>query len=93
MMGRPLAMVVLVAVLVAQMIAFAPGHSDDHAKHCCPVCHAAHAPLLTPAPVLRLAPPSVQIYWAVAPVTLHVVSDARTTGASTRGPPALSFAV
>lgn len=87
---RPLALVVLIAVLVAQLAAFAPGHSDDHTKHCCPICHASHAPLLSAAALLEFVPPSVRMYWRIAPVALPSLIDAVACGASTRGPPALS---
>ena len=91
-LSRPLTILVLLAVLVTQFAAFAPGHSDDHATHCCPACHASHAPLLTAAPLLQLAPPSVRAYWRVDAASASVVTESWASGASTRGPPALSFA-
>src|SRR4051794_11510697 len=61
--ARPLTILLLLAVLVSQLVAFAPEHSDDHAKHCCPVCHASHAPLLSAAAVVAFTPPSVDTCW------------------------------
>ena len=90
---RPLAILVLLAVLVTQLIAFAPGHSDDHETHCCPVCHASHAPLLSAVPLLEFVPPSVRTYWRIAAVALPAVVEVWASGACTRGPPALSSAV
>jgi len=90
---RPFAMLVLLAVLVSQMVAFAPGHSDDEATHCCPVCHAAHAPVLTAVAALHLGLPSVRTYWCITPDTIPSLVEAGSSGACTRGPPALSLAV
>jgi hypothetical protein len=92
-MGKPLAMFLLLAVLVSQMVAFAPGHSDDEATHCCPVCHAAHAPVLTAVPILHLGLPSVRTYWRVTPDALPSLMEAWCSGACTRGPPSLFLAV
>ena len=92
LLSRPLTLVLLLAVLVSQLVAFAPGHSDDHTKHCCPICHASHAPLLGAAPSFAIAPPSVRTYWRIAPVALPSAVDACAAGASTRGPPDLSLA-
>ena len=89
-LSRPLTLLVLLAVMVAQLAAFAPGHSDDHASHCCPICHASHAPLLRAKPLLEFVPPAVRTYWRIAPVALPSMVDVFTSGASTRGPPVLS---
>jgi len=86
-LARSLTVVLLLAVLVSQLVAFAPGHSDDHAKHCCPVCHAAHAPLLSAAPILSFHPPAVHTCWRLAPDALPSLIEAWTSGACTRGPP------
>ena len=92
-MAKPLAIVLLLAVLVSQMVAFAPGHSDDHADHCCPVCHASHTPVLTAVPVSHFGPPSVQAYWRVTPDAAPSLVEKRNSGDCTRGPPSLSLAV
>jgi len=89
---RPLTILLLLAVLVTQVFASAPGHSDDHAQHCCPVCHASHAPLLSAAPILAFTPPSIRTYWRTAAANLPSVVDPWMAGPCTRGPPSFSFA-
>ena len=84
---RPLIFLLLLAVLVSQAVAFAPGHSDEHAQHCCPVCHASHAPLLTAMPFLALAPPAVRTCWRITPDPLPSLGEPWSSGACTRGPP------
>ncbi len=90
-MARPLAILLLLAVLVSQMVAFAPGHGDDPATHCCPICHASHTPVLTAVPVLHLGTPLVRTYWRITPEALPSLVEAGIPGTSTRGPPSLSF--
>ncbi|HEY3840533.1 MAG TPA: hypothetical protein VGL72_28370 [Bryobacteraceae bacterium] len=92
-LNRILSTLVLIAVLAGQLIAFAPGHSADHETHCCPACHASHTPLLSAVPLLHFTPPSVRTYWRIASVALPTLVEAWVSGACTRGPPALSFAV
>src|SRR5690348_2156666 len=88
-LARPLAILVLLALLAAQLVASGPRHSDDHGSHCCPVCHASHVPLLGAAPLLELTPPSVRSYWSIAPAALPSLVDDVTSGLYTRGPPSL----
>ena len=86
-LARPLAMLLLLAVLVAQLIAFAPGHSDDEARHCCPVCHASHAPVLTAASIIHFGLPVVRTYWRVTAEALPLLLEAPGSGTCSRGPP------
>ena len=86
--ARPLTLLLLIAVLVSQLVAFAPAHSDDHAKHCCPVCHASHVPILTAKALLTFAPPSVRTCWRVTPDTAPSLGQPWSSGACPRGPPA-----
>jgi len=90
---QPLAALLLLTVLFSQLIASAPGHSDDPATHCCPICHASHSPVLPAVAVAHLGVPQVRIYWRVAPDALPSLVEAGTPGDCTRGPPALSLAV
>jgi hypothetical protein len=84
---RALTIVILLAVLVTQLWAFSPSHSDEHSKHCCPACHASHAPVLAAAVLVALSPPSFRTYWQLAPDSLPSLLDAWSSGACTRGPP------
>ncbi len=98
MLGRshmtvPLAAILLFAVLFSQLVAFAPGHSDDPVTHCCPICHASHAPVLQPVALTGLGTPLVRTYWRVTPDAVPSLAEAGTPGDCTRGPPSLSLAV
>jgi hypothetical protein len=84
---RALTILIFVAFVVSQLVAFAPGHSDDHTSHCCPVCHASHAPLLAAASHLTLAPPSIRTCWRLVSIDGSSVADASGSAACTRGPP------
>ena len=70
----PLTIIVLVAVVLSQLAVFAPGHSDDHTKHCCPVCHAAHVALL------RAVAQQILINAANSPHVLAYYSDGHFAG-------------
>jgi hypothetical protein len=86
--ANSLILLLLLAVLISQSVAFAPAHSDDHAKHCCPVCHASHAPLLTAMPVVAFTPPAIRTCWRITPDPIPSLGDPWTSGTCTRGPPA-----
>lgn len=88
---RGLALLLFCAVLFAQLVAYAPGHSDNHADHCCGVCHASHVSLLTAAAVVQFAPPSVRAFWRLRSDELPSIGERSASSLKTRGPPSSFF--
>jgi len=63
------AIVLLLAIAAtasAQIAASVSTHSQDHASHCCAVCHAGHVSVLQPADYFGFVPPT-QLCWHQAP--------------------------
>src|SRR5580692_9695695 len=84
---RALAILLLIAgTLTLQAVSFLPGHVDDHASHCCAVCHLAHVSLVNPAPVLNVLAPSGDAWFIPAAESLNY-KDARAADTRSRAPP------
>jgi hypothetical protein len=85
---RALAILLLIAgTLTLQAASFLPGHVDDHASHCCAVCHLAHVSLVNPALVLSVLAPSVDA-WFIAIEESLLYKQARAADTRSRAPPA-----
>jgi hypothetical protein len=84
---RALAILLLIAgTFTLQAASFLPGHVDDHASHCCAVCHLAHVSLVNPAQVLSALAPSVDAWFVRVEESLNY-KDARAADTRSRAPP------
>ena len=80
-----------VAVLAITLLAFSAvvvaWHNDATPDRDCPICQVANLPLVKPAAVVQLAPPSfAERHATVAPALQEL--EAALTSFSPRGPPA-----
>jgi hypothetical protein len=86
---RALAILLLIAgTLTLQTASLLPGHSDNHATHCCAVCHVAHVSLVKSAHVLNVTAPFVNAWFVLVEDSSHY-KDARAADTRSRAPPTL----
>jgi hypothetical protein len=57
-----LVLLVLIGTVSSQAASFGSHHSEEHATHCCGVCHIGHLTLLDAAGAFDFVAPSL-LYW------------------------------
>jgi hypothetical protein len=78
---------ILAAVLLFQFAAYDPSHGDDHARHCCPACHAGHITATAETATVVVVPPA-ETRGYVASEEVQLAPEAALVAGCSRAPPA-----
>jgi hypothetical protein len=79
--------VLLIGVLLLQIGEFDPTHGDNHARHCCPACHAGHIFATAKLAVVPIAPPT-EAHRHAAEEAFQKPADPAVIAGLSRAPPA-----
>jgi hypothetical protein len=74
-------------VLVYQLSAFDPTHDENHARHCCPACHAGHMLATAELAIITQIPP-VEARWYAPVEASESAAERALVAGSSRAPPA-----
>ena len=82
-----LILLLLIGIATSQTASLVSSHSQDHASHCCGVCHAGHVSVLQPADHFRFLP-LTQLCWHQPLEIVERVLESAVVLALSRAPPA-----
>jgi len=77
----------LIGIAISQTAPLVSSHSQDHASHCCGVCHAGHASVLQLADYFSFLP-LTQLRWHQPPEIVERALESAVVLAPSRAPPA-----
>jgi len=76
----------LAGILVYQFGAFDPTHDSNHARHCCPACHAGHIFATAELAAVTVIPPAEK-HWYVPAETAQRTAEPAIIAGCSRAPP------
>ena len=81
-----LIVLVIIGTTLSQAESFSSHHSQEHASHCCGVCHIGHLSFLDSGDGFGFTPPSV-LYWHDPAEHATRVTDSQAIRNLSRAPP------